>query len=111
MDLFALLPAAVAFPVVFALTFYLCVGVRRALALAVAGGLPLAAVAMYLDTGGAHGTCTTACLGRQDAAPVAWWLTLSWLLAVGAGAVFGAWRDRVAERSTSSRAAAAPHGA
>jgi hypothetical protein len=107
----ALTPAAVAFPVVFCLTFFLCVGLRRSLALAVAGGLPLAAVATYLDTGGAHGTCTTACLGRQDAAPVAWWLTLSWLLAVGAGALFGAWRDRVAERATSSRAAAAPHGA
>lgn len=111
MDLFAVMPAAVALPVVFALTFYLCVGLRRALALALAGGLPLFAIAMWLDTGGAHGTCTTACLGRQDAAPVAWWLLLAWLLAVGTGSLFGAWRDRVAERSTSSRAAAAPHGA
>ena len=111
MDLFALMPAAVAFPVVFCLTFYLCVGPRRALALALAGGLPLGAVAMYLDTGGSTGTCNASCLGRQDAAPVAWWLTLAWFLAVGAGALFGAWRDRVAERATSSRAAAAPHGA
>jgi hypothetical protein len=110
-DLLALAPALVAFPIVACLTYYLCVGLRRALGLALAGGLPLGAVAMYLDTGGSTGTCNASCLGRQDAAPVAWWLTLAWLLAVGAGALFGVWRDRVAERATSSRAAAAPHGA
>jgi hypothetical protein len=107
----ALTPAAVAFPVVFCLTFFLCVGIRRAVAFAAAGALPLGAIAIWLDTGGAHGTCGTACLGRQDAAPVAWWLALAWLLAVLGGTLFGAWRDRVAERATSSRAAAAPRGA
>jgi hypothetical protein len=107
----ALAPAAVAFPIVFCLTFFLCVGIRRALAFAVAGAVPLGAIAIWLDTGGSGGTCGTSCLGRQDAAPVAWWLALGWLLAVLAGTLFGAWRDRVAARATSSRAAAAPRGA
>jgi hypothetical protein len=107
----ALTPAAVAFPVVFCLTFFLCVGVRRALVLAAAGAVPLAAIAIWLDTGGVRGTCDTSCLGRQDAAPVAWWLVLAWLLAVLAGTLAGVWRDRVEERATSSRAGAAPRGA
>jgi hypothetical protein len=107
----ALTPAVVAFPVVFLLTFYLCVGRRRVLALAAAGALPLGAVAIWLDTGGAQGTCNASCLGRQDAAPVAWYLALAWVLAVLGGGLFGAWRDRVAERSTSARASAAPRGA
>jgi hypothetical protein len=109
----ALTPAAVAFPVVFVLTFYLCVGPRRVLALAAAGALPIAAIAIYLDSGGGNGTCDVSCLGRQDAAPVAWWLALSWLLAVLGGGLFGTWRDRVAARAIakSSRAAAAPRGA
>jgi hypothetical protein len=111
--LLALTPAAVAFPLVLVLTFYLCVGRRRVLALAAAGALPLGAIAIYLDTGGAHGTCDASCLGRQDAAPVAWWLALSWLLAVLCGGLLGTWRDRVAARTapTSSPAAAAPRGA
>ena len=83
------------------------------LALAAAGTVPLGAIAIYLDTGGAHGTCDASCLGRQDAAPVAWWLALAWLLAVLGGGLFGTWRDRVAARAIakSSRAAAAPRGA
>ena len=109
MGLLALTPAVVAFPVVVFLTYYLCVGIRRALAFALAGALPLGAVAIWLDTGGAHGTCGTGCLGRQDAAPVAWWLALAWLLGVAAGILMGNWRDRAA--ATKSRAAAAPHGA
>jgi hypothetical protein len=110
----ALTPAAVAFPLVLVLTYYLCVGRRRVLALAAAGAIPLAAVAIYLDTGGAHGTCDASCLGRQDAAPVAWWLALAWVLATLGGGMLGAWRDRVAAQratATSSRAAAAPRGA
>ncbi len=71
--------------------------------------MPLGAVAIWLDTGGAHGTCGTGCLGRQDAAPVAWWLALAWLLGVAAGVLYGNWRDRVA--AMKSRAAAAPRGA
>jgi hypothetical protein len=107
----ALAPAVVAFPVVVFLTYFLCVGIRRALAFALAGALPLGAVAIWLDTGGAHGTCGTGCLGRQDAAPVAWWLALAWVLAVLVGWGVGAWRERAAKRVTSSRAAAAPRGA
>jgi hypothetical protein len=109
--LLALTPAAVAFPIVFCVTFYLCVGIRRALVFALAGALPIGAVAIWLDTGGSHGTCGASCLGLQDAAPVAWWLALAWLLAVAGGMLLGAWRDRVAERATKSRAAAAPRGA
>jgi hypothetical protein len=103
----ALAPAVVAFPVVVFLTYFLCVGIRRALAFALAGALPLGAVAIWLDTGGAHGTCGTGCLGRQDAAPVAWWVAVAWLLGVAAGILMGNWRDRAMK----SRAAAAPHGA
>jgi hypothetical protein len=107
----ALAPAMIAFPVVLCLTYYLCVGIRRALAFALAGVLPLGAIAIWLDTGGSHGSCGAACLGRQDAAPVAWWLALTWLLWVIAGILLGASRDRAAERATKSRAAAAPRGA
>jgi hypothetical protein len=107
----ALAPAAVAFPVVFCLTYFLCVGPRRALALTFAGVIPLAAVAIWLETGGTRGTCGTSCLGLQDVAPVVWWLALSWVLAVAAGTVVGAWRDSVARRVTKSRAAAAQPGA
>jgi hypothetical protein len=108
----ALTPAAVAFPVVFFLAFYLCVGTRKMVALAAAGAVPLAAVAIWLDTGGSHaGVCDASCQGRQDAAPVAWWLALAWVLAVLAGWGVGAWRERAAKRVTSSRAAAAPRGA
>jgi hypothetical protein len=107
----ALAPAAVAFPVVFCLTYFLCVGPRRALALTLAGGLPLIAIAIWLDTGGSGGKCGTGCLGRQDAAPVAWYLALAWVLAVGAGTAFGAWRDAVERRVTKSRAAASQPGA
>jgi hypothetical protein len=103
----ALAPAVIAFPVVVFVTYFLCVGIRRALAFALVGALPLGAVAIWLDTGGAHGTCGSGCLGRQDAAPVAWWLALAWLLGVAGGILMGNWRDR----SMKSRAAAAPHGA
>ena len=41
----ALLPAAIAFPIVVCLTYFLCVGPRRAIALTMAGVIPLAAVA------------------------------------------------------------------
>ena len=53
----AVAPAAILFPVVFCLTFFLCVGPRRALALAVAGAIPLAAVAIWLESGGTRGAC------------------------------------------------------
>ena len=107
----ALAPAAVLFPVVFCLTFFLCVGPRRAIALALAGAIPFAAVAIWLETGGTKGACGPSCMGMKDAAPVVWWLALAWVLGVAAGTAFGAWRDRVAERVTSSRAAAAQRGA
>jgi hypothetical protein len=110
MGTLALAPAAVAFPVVFCLTYFLCVTPRRAVGLILAGGIPLMAVAIWLDSGGGT-TCGTDCLGRQDAAPVAWWLAVSWMLAVGAGTAFGAWRDRAERRATSSRAGAAQPGA
>jgi hypothetical protein len=111
MGTLAIAPAAVAFPVVFCLTYFLCVAPRRALVLTVAGGVPLMAIAMWLDSGGSGATCNAACLGRQDAAPVAWYLTLAWVTAVLAGTMFGLWRDRVARRVTSSRATAAQPGA
>ncbi len=111
MGTLALAPALVAFPVVFCLTYFLCVGPRRAIALTLAGVIPLAAVATWLETGGTRSTCGASCLGLKDAAPVVWWLALSWLLAVAAGTVFGAWRDAVARRVTKSRAAAAQPGA
>jgi hypothetical protein len=107
----ALAPAAVLFPVVFCLTYYLCVGPRRALALTLAGAIPLVAVAIWLDSGGSAGHCGPACLGRKDAAPVAWYLALAWVLAVGAGTAFGGWRDHIERRVTKSRAAAAQPGA
>ena len=108
----ALAPAFVAFPVVVCLTYFLCVGPRRALALMLAGVVPLAAVATYLETGGTRGTCNASCAGLKDVAPVVWWLALSWLLAVAAGTVLGAWRDSVdRRRATKSRAAAAQPGA
>jgi hypothetical protein len=108
----ALAPAFVAFPVVVCLTYFLCVGPRRALALTLAGVVPLAAVATYLETGGTRGTCNASCAGLKDVAPVVWWLALSWLLAVAAGTVVGAWRDSVdRRRATKSRAAAAQPGA
>ncbi|MDX6619818.1 MAG: hypothetical protein QOK36_2204 [Gaiellales bacterium] len=107
----ALAPAVVAFPIVLVLTFFLCVGIRRAVAFALAGAVPLAAIALWLDTGGSHGTCGTSCLGRQDAAPVAWWLVLAWVLAVAGGTLLGVWRDRVAARAMRSRATAAARGA
>jgi hypothetical protein len=110
MGMLAIAPAAVAFPVVFCLTFFLCVGPRRALILTLAGAVPLVAVAIWLDTGGTGGTCGPACLGRQDAAPVAWYLALAWVTAVGAGTAFGAWRDHVERQITSSRADAAQRG-
>ena len=66
MGILALAPAAVAFPVVFCLTYFLCVGLApRARLLTLAGVLPLAAIAIWLETGGAHGTCGPACLGLQ----------------------------------------------
>jgi hypothetical protein len=111
MGTLALAPAAVAFPVVFCLTYFLCVGPRRALALTLAGVVPLASVAIWLETGGTRGACGASCLGLKDVAPVVWWLALSWLLGVAAGTVFGAWRDAVARRVTKSRAAAAQPGA
>jgi hypothetical protein len=112
MGTLALAPAAVAFPVVFSLTYFLAVGPKRALLLTLAGGLPLIVVAMWLDSGsGADGHCGASCLGRQDAAPVAWLLALSWVLAVGAGTAFGGWRDRVDARVTKTRATAAQRGA
>jgi hypothetical protein len=107
----ALLPAAVAFPVVVCLTYFLCVGPRRAFALTLAGVIPLAAVATWLETGGTRGACNASCLGLKDVAPIVWWLALSWLLAVGTGTVVGAWRDSVARRATKSRATAAQPGA
>jgi hypothetical protein len=108
----ALAPAAVAFPVVLCLTYFLCVGPRRALALTFAGVIPLAATATYLDSGGTRGTCSASCQGLKDVAPVVWWLALSWLLAVAAGTVIGAWRDSVdRKRATKSRAAAVQPGA
>ena len=58
-----------------------------------------------------RGTCGPTCLGLKDVAPVVWWLALSWVLAVAAGTVFGAWRDAVARRVTKSRATAAQPGA
>ena len=81
----ALAPAAVAFPVVFCLTYFLCVGPRRAISLTLAGVVPLAAVATWLETGGTRSTCGASCLGLKDVAPVVWWLALSWVLAVAAG--------------------------
>ena len=108
----ALAPAAVAFPIVFLLTYCLCVGPRRALLLTLAGLIPLTATAIWLDSGGRDGTCGASCQGLKDAAPVVWWLALSWLLAVAAGTAVGAWRDGVdRRRSTSSRATAAQTGA
>jgi hypothetical protein len=107
----ALLPALIAFPIVVCLTYFLCVGPRRAIALTLAGVIPLAAVATYLETGGTRGTCNASCLGLKDVAPIVWWLALSWLLAVTTGTVVGAWRDSIARRATKSRAAAAQHGA
>ena len=107
----ALAPAAMFFPVVFCLTYYLCVSPRRALALTLAGGVPLIAVAIWLDSGGTGGTCGPECLARQDAAPVGWYLALGWILAVAAGTVFGVWRDRVEQRVKKSRATAAQPGA
>jgi hypothetical protein len=111
MGTLAIAPAAVAFPVVFCLTYFLCVGPRRALALTFAGVIPLAALATWLETGGTRGTCSVSCQGLKDVAPIVWWLALSWLLAVAAGTVVGAWRDAVARRATKSRAAAAQPGA
>lgn len=107
----ALAPAAVLFPVVFCLTYYLCVGPRRAIALTLAGAVPLIAVAIWLDTGGSGGTCGTSCLARQDAAPVAWYLALAWVFAVAAGTAFGAWRDHIERQVKKSRATAAQPGA
>jgi hypothetical protein len=107
----ALAPAAVLFPVVFCLTYYLCVGPRRAIALTLAGGVPLIAIAIWLDTGGSGGTCGTSCLARQDAAPVAWYLALAWVAGVAAGTAFGAWRDHIERQVKKSRAAAAQPGA
>ena len=108
----ALAPAAVAFPIVVCLTYYLCVGPRRALLLTMAGVIPLAATATWLETGGTRGACGPSCQGLKDVAPIVWWLALSWLLAVAAGTVVGAWRDRVERRrATKSRAAAAQPGA
>ena len=107
----AIAPAAVAFPVVFCLTYYLCVTPRRALALTLAGGIPLIAIAIWLDSSGSGATCDASCLGRQDAAPVAWYLALAWITAVLGGAAFGLWRDHVERRVTKSRAAAAQPGA
>jgi hypothetical protein len=107
----AIAPAAVAFPVVFCLTYFLCVGPRRALALTFAGVIPLSAVAIWLETGGTRGTCGPSCMGLKDVAPVVWWLALSWLLAVAAGTAVGAWRDAVDRRVTKSRATAAQTGA
>ena len=111
MGTLALAPAAAAFPVAFCLTYFLCAGPRRALALTLAGAIPLAAIAIYLETGGTRGACGPSCLGLKDVAPVVWWLALSWVLAVAAGTVVGAWRDAVARRATKSRAAAAQPGA
>ena len=111
MGTLALAPAAVAFPVVFCLTYFLCVGPRRALALTLAGVIPLAAIATWLETGGTRGACSVVLPGLKDVAPIVWWLALSWLLAVAAGTVVGAWRDAVARRATKSRAAAAQPGA
>jgi hypothetical protein len=107
----ALAPTAVLFPVVFCLTYFLCVGPRRAIALTLVGAVPLVAVAMWLDTGGSGGTCGTSCLARQDAAPVAWYLALGWVAAVAAGTAFGAWRDHVERQVKKSRAASAQPGA
>jgi hypothetical protein len=111
MGALAIAPAAVAFPIVFCLTYFLCVGPRRALILTLAGAVPLIAIAVWLDTGGSSSTCNTACLGRQDAAPVAWYLALAWVTAVAAGTAFGARRDHIERRVKSSRAAAAQRGA
>jgi hypothetical protein len=110
MNSLALAPSAVAFPVVFCLTFFLCVGPRRAILLTLTGVIPTATLGIWLETGGTSGTCGPGCQGLKDAAPVVWWLALTWVLAVAAGTVFGAWRDRVQRRVTSSRAAAAQRG-
>ncbi|MDX6562268.1 MAG: hypothetical protein QOD65_2082 [Gaiellales bacterium] len=107
----AIAPAAVLFPVAFCLTYYLCVGPRRALALTLAGGLPLIAIATWLDTGGSGGTCGPSCMGKQDAAPVVWYLALAWITAVAAGTLFGAWRDHIERQVKKSRATAAQPGA
>jgi hypothetical protein len=111
MGTLALAPAAVAFPVVFCLTYFLCAGPRRALVLTLAGVIRLAAIATWLETGGTRGTCGASCLGLKDVAPIVWWMALSWLLGVGAGTAIGAWRDSVARQVTKSRAAAAQPGA
>ena len=59
------------FPVVFCLTYFLCVGPRRAhRADAGRRRSRSIAIAIWLDTGGSGGTCGPSCLGRQDAAPV-----------------------------------------
>jgi hypothetical protein len=107
----ALAPAAVAFPVVFSLTFFLCVGPRRAILLTIAGCVPLATAGIWLETGGTNGVCGAGCQGLKDAAPVVWWLALAWVFGVAAGTAFGAWRDAVARRVTNSRAAASQPGA
>jgi hypothetical protein len=107
----AIAPAAVLFPVAFCLTYYLCAGPRRSLALALAGGLPLIAIATWLDTGGSGGTCGPSCMGKQDAAPVVWYLALAWVTAVAAGTLFGAWRDHIERQVKKSRATAAQPGA
>ena len=40
--------------------------------------------------------------GRQDAAPVVWWLALAWLLGGRRGTAFGAWRDRTSSGASRS---------
>jgi elongation factor P hydroxylase len=50
-------------------------------------------------------------MGRQDAAPVVWYMALSWIVAVAAGTAFGAWRDHIEQQVKKSRATAAQPGA
>ena len=107
----ALAPAAVLFPVVFCLTYFLCVGPRRAIALTLVGGVPLIAIAIWLDTGGSDGACGPSCMGRQDAAPVVWYWRSPGCSAVAAGTAFGAWRDHIERQVKKSRATAAQPGA
>jgi hypothetical protein len=107
----ALAPAAVLFPVAFCLTYYLCAGPRRAIALTLVGGVPLIAIAMWLDTGASDGACGPSCMGRQDAAPVVWYLALAWIAGVAAGTAFGAWRDHIERQVKKTRATAAQPGA
>ncbi len=63
----------------FCLTYFLCVGPRRAIALTLAGVVPLIAIAIWLDTGGSDGACGPSCIGPQGRRAGRLVLALSWI--------------------------------